>query len=35
MKSENYYADAIVSFLFTLGAISWGLLLGILLRKIL
>lgn len=35
MKPENYYADAIISFLFTLGAISWGILLGILLRKLL
>lgn len=64
MKPENYYADAIVSFLaefpssqsylyrqleaaktekiispmgenqFTLGAISWGILIGIFLRKI-
>ena len=35
MKSENYYADAIVFILFTLGSISWGILLGILLRRLL
>lgn len=35
MKPENFYADAIVFILFTLGSISWGILLGILLRRLL